>query len=155
MCKNGFFYIIIRAVANMSEWYSAEEKLTKCQVFGEGMSGENTSAAETLSHSWKLNSHLANMSEWWNGRHVRFRCVWRNLCGFKSHLRQVKKSNIGYSFFYVDWSQSNDTWQLCHLTQITPHPSLPRVGEGINLIFVSPHHTPSVGVGINPNRRLP
>ena len=111
MCKNEFFYIIIRAVANMSEW--------------------------------------------WNGRHVRFRCVWRNLCGFKSHLRQVKKSNIGYSFFYVDWSKSNDTWQLCHLTQITPHPSPPRVGEGINLIFVSPHHTPSEGVGINHNLRTP
>lgn len=25
------------------------------------------------------------MSWWWNGRHVRFRCVWRNPCGFKSH----------------------------------------------------------------------
>ena len=42
------------------------------------------------------------MSEWWNGRHVRFRCVWRNLCGFKSHLRHHKKDDdFCYHLFYL------------------------------------------------------
>ena len=41
------------------------------------------------------------MSEWWNGRHVRFRCVWSNLCGFKSHLRQIKESPHQRALFYL------------------------------------------------------
>ena len=39
--------------------------------------------------------------KWWNGRHVRFRCVWRNPWGFKSPLRQIKRS-IQLLFYLPD-----------------------------------------------------
>ena len=52
------------------------------------------------------------MPKWWNGRHVRFRCVWRNLCGFKSRLRHHKTDDdISYRLFYLDGEGLNSPVQ--------------------------------------------
>ena len=41
------------------------------------------------------------MSMWWNGRHACLRCMWRELWGFKSPRRQIKKILTNVSIFFI------------------------------------------------------
>ncbi len=53
-----------------------------------------------------LSVYLANcvcVPGWWNGRHVRLRCVCRKVCGFKSHLGHQKKSKLLFARIRVFW----------------------------------------------------
>ena len=76
------------------------------------------------------------MPTWWNGRHVRFRCVWSNPWGFKSPRRQIKKRWFLLPLFYwLMWVEIETTlFGVQRISGRTTHKVLVRIARTLSLL---------------------
>gem|GEM_PF-3795486 len=66
-------------------------------------------------HTSVFRKYSKSMPRWWNGRHVRLRCVCRKVCEFESHLGHQylhKTESERIPFFYLN-AQVVETYHIC------------------------------------------